>query len=109
MNLSDMIKQTLMEVAMLGIFPQDTNIAIRNQFEVGKYLSTIGNNNSHLRCELQCEYRRNKVPALSEGKRFSLFVGDDKTHPVIAALGTVYFRADHTMTFLQRHGAAGSL
>ena len=46
----------------------------------------IRNNKPGILCELQREVRRAKVLALLEGKRFALFVEDDKIDPVIAAV-----------------------
>lgn len=61
--------------------------ATGDQSAVDKWLPTIRNNKTGILCELQRGYRRAKVLALLEGKRFALFVDDDKTDPVIAAVG----------------------
>lgn len=109
MNCSELIKQTPMEGVILEIFPKGTINASDSRSAVDKCLPAIGNNNVDLLCELQHESKRKKVLALFEGKRFSLFVSDDTTDPVIAALEAVHFRAGNIMTFLQGQGAAGSL
>ena len=61
--------------------------ATGDQAVIDEWLPTIRNNKTDILCELQCKYRRVKVLALLEGKRFALFVDDDKTDPVIAAVG----------------------
>ena len=87
MNPAEIIEQATAEGVILALSPTGTIKANGDQSAVDKWLPTIRNNKTGILCELQREYRRNKVLALLEGKRFALFVDDDKTDPVIAAVG----------------------
>ncbi len=87
MNTTELIEQATAEGVILALSATGTIKAIGNQSVVDKWLPTIRNNKTGIRCELQREYRRNKVLALLEGKRLALFVDNDKTDPVIAAVG----------------------
>ena len=87
MNPAEIIEQATAEGVILALSPAGTITATGDQSAVDKWLPTIRNNKTGILCELQREYRRAKVLALLEGKRFALFVDDDKTDPVIAAVG----------------------
>lgn len=87
MNPSEIIEQAMAEGVILTLSPMGTIKATGDQPVVNKWLPMIRNNKTGILCELQREYRRAKVLALLEGKRFALFVDDDKTDPVIAAVG----------------------
>lgn len=87
MNTAEIIEQATADGVILALSPTGTIRATGNQSVVDKWLPTIRNNKTDILCELQREYRRAKVLALLEGKRFALFVDDDKTDPVIAAVG----------------------
>ena len=87
MNPAEIIEQATAEGVILALSPAGTIKATGDQSAVDKWVPTIRNNKTGILCELQREYRRNKVLALLEGKRFALFVDDDKTDPVIAAVG----------------------
>ena len=87
MNPSEIIEQAMAEGVILAISPTGTIKATGDQPVVDKWLPMIRDNKTGILCELQREYRRAKVLVLLEGKRFALFVDDDKTDPVIAAVG----------------------
>ena len=87
MNTAELIEQATAEGVILALSPTGTIKATGNQSAVDKWLPTIRKNKPSILCELQREYRRNKVLALLEGKRFALFVDDDKTDPVIMVVG----------------------
>lgn len=87
MNPAEIIEQATADGVILARSPTGTIKATGNQSVVDKWLPTIRNNKTEILCELQREYRRDQVLALLEGKRFALFVDDDKTDPVIAAVG----------------------
>ena len=87
MTPAEIIEQATAEGVILARLPTGTIKASGDQSAVDKWLPTIRNNKTGILCELQREYRRGKVLALLEGKRFALFVDDDKTDPVIAAVG----------------------
>ena len=87
MNTAELIEQATAEGVILALSPAGTIKATGDQSAVDKWLPTIRNNKTGILCELQREYRRAKVLALLEGKHFALFVDDDKTDPVIAAVG----------------------
>ncbi|MBS0175671.1 MAG: hypothetical protein JSR64_16645 [Nitrospira sp.] len=87
MNPSEIIGQAMAEGVILVLSPTGTIKATGDQPVVDKWLPMIRDNKTGILCELQREYRRAKVLALLEGKRFALFVDDDKTDPVIAAVG----------------------
>ena len=86
MNTAEIIEQATAEGVILALSPTGTIKASGDQSAVDKWLPMIRNNKSGILCELQREARRAKVLALLEGKRFALFVEDDKTDPVIAAV-----------------------
>ena len=87
MNTAELIEQAAADGVTLALSPTGTIKATGDKSVVGKWLPTIRNNKTGILCELQREYRRAKVLALLEGKHFALFVDDDKTDPVIAAVG----------------------
>ena len=87
MNTAELIEQATAEGVILALSPTGKIKATGNQSAVDKWLPTIRKNKPSILSELQREYRRNKVLVLLEGKRFALFVDDDKTDPVIAAVG----------------------
>lgn len=87
MNPSEIIGQAMAEGVILVLSPTGTIKVTGDQPVVDKWLPMIRDNKTGILCELQREYRRAKVLALLEGKRFALFVDDDKTDPVIAAVG----------------------
>ena len=87
MNTAKLIEQAAAEGVILALSPMGTIKATGNQSAIDKWLPTIRKNKPSILCELQRECRRNMVLALLEGKRFALFVDDDKTDPVIAAVG----------------------
>ena len=87
MNTAELIEQVTAEGVMLALSPTGTIKAVGDQSAVDKWLPTIRNNKTGILCELQREVRRAKVLVLLEGKRFALFVDDDKTDPVIATVG----------------------
>ena len=87
MNTAEIIEQVTADGVILALSPTGTIKAIGDQSLVDKWLPVIRNNKTGILCELQREYRRAKVLALLEGKRFALFVDDDKTDPVIVAVG----------------------
>ena len=87
MNPAEIIEQATAEGVILALSPAGTIKATGDQSAVDKWVPTIRNNKTGILCELQREYRRAKVLALLEGKHFALFVDDDKTDPVIAAVG----------------------
>ncbi len=83
----EIIEQTTVDGVILALSPAGTITATGDQTAVDKWLPTIRDNKPSILCELQRERRRAKVLALLEGKRFALFVDDDKTDPVIATVG----------------------
>ncbi|MBI3481342.1 MAG: hypothetical protein HY016_13480 [Nitrosomonadales bacterium] len=83
----EIIEQATVEGVTLAPSPAGTITATGDQSAVDKWLPTIRDNKPSILCELQRERRRAKVLALLEGKRFALFVDDDKTDPVIATVG----------------------
>ncbi len=76
-----------MEGVTLAPTPAGTITATGDQSAVDKWLLTIRDNKPSILYELQRERRRAKVLDLLEGKRFALFVDNDKTDPVIATVG----------------------
>ena len=87
MNTTELIEQATAEGVILALSPSGTIKATGDQTAVNKWLPTIRDNKTGILCELQREHRREKVLILLEGKRFALFVEDDKTDPVIAMVG----------------------
>lgn len=83
----EIIEQATVDGVILALSPAGTITATGDQTAVDKWLPTIRDNKPSILCELQRERRRAKVLALLEGKRFALFVDDDKTDPVIATVG----------------------
>jgi len=83
----EIIEQATVDGVILVLSPAGTITATGDQTAVDKWLPTIRDNKPSILCELQRERRRAKVLALLEGKRFALFVDDDKTDPVIATVG----------------------
>jgi len=83
----EIIEQATVDGVILALSPAGTITATGDQTAVDKWLPTIRDNKPSILCELQRERRRAKVLALLEGKRFALFVDDDKTDPVIAMVG----------------------
>lgn len=83
----EIIEQATVDGVILALTPAGTITATGIQSAVDKWLPTIRDNKLSILCELQRERRRAKVLALLEGKRFALFVDDDKTDPVIATVG----------------------
>jgi hypothetical protein len=83
----EIIEQATVDGVILALSPAGTITATGDQSAVDKWLPTIRDNKPSILCELQRERRRAKVLALLEGKRFALFVDDDKTDPVIATVG----------------------
>ena len=81
------IEQATVDGVILALSPAGTITATGDQTAVDKWLPTIRDNKPSILCELQRERRRAKVLALLEGKRFALFVDNDKTDPVIATVG----------------------
>ncbi|MFZ1546388.1 MAG: hypothetical protein WAT12_04730 [Candidatus Nitrotoga sp.] len=71
----------------LALTPVGTLTATGDQSAVDRWLPVIRDNKPSILYELQRERRRAKVLALLEGKRFALFVDNDKTDPVIAMVG----------------------
>ncbi len=82
----EIIEQATVDGVILALSPAGTITATGDQTAVDKWLPTIRDNKPSILCELQRERRRAKVQALLEGKRFALFVDNDKTDPVIAAV-----------------------
>ncbi len=88
MTPTEIIQYAKTDGVILTLLSPGTIRAIGNQSAVNKWLPTIRTNKTGILCELQREYRLTKVLALLlEGERFALFVDDDKTDPVIAAVG----------------------
>jgi hypothetical protein len=87
MNTSKLIEQATTEGVTLALSPAGTLTATGDQSAVDRWLPTIRNNKPSILCELQREHRRSKVLAMLKGKRFALFVDNDKTDPVIAMVG----------------------
>jgi hypothetical protein len=87
MNTSELIEQATTEGVTLTLTPAGTLTATGDQSAVDRWLPTIRDNKPSILCELQREHRRAKVLAMLEGKRFALFVDNDKTDPVIATVG----------------------
>jgi hypothetical protein len=83
----EIIEQATVDGVILALSPAGTITATGDQTAVDKWLPTIRDNKPSILCELQRERRRAKVLALLGGKRFALFVDDDKTDPVIATVG----------------------
>lgn len=87
MNTAELIEQVTAEGVTLALTPTGTIKASGDQSAVDKWLPTIRDNKTGILCELQRECRRAKVLALLGGKRFALFVDDDKADPVIVTVG----------------------
>jgi hypothetical protein len=87
MNTSELIEQATTEGVTLALTPAGTLTATGDQSAVDRWLPTIRDNKPSILCELQREHRRVKVLALLKGKRYALFVDNDKTDPVIATVG----------------------
>ncbi|MDP3498154.1 MAG: hypothetical protein Q8R84_10935 [Candidatus Nitrotoga sp.] len=83
----EIIEQATVDGVTLALTPAGTITATGDQSAVNRWLPTIRDNKPSILYELQREYRRAKVLTLLEGKRFALFVDDDKTDPVIAMVG----------------------
>ena len=83
----EIIEQATVDGVTLALTPAGTLTATGDQSAVDRWLPTIRDNKPSILCELQREHRRAKVLALLEGKRFALFVDNDKTDPVIAMIG----------------------
>lgn len=83
----EIIEQATVEGVTLALSPAGTITATGDQSAVDRWLPVIRDNKPSILCELQRERRRAKVLALLEGKRFALFVDNDKTDPVIATVG----------------------
>ena len=87
MNSAEIIEQATAEGVILALSLAGTIKATGDQSAVDKWLPTIRDHKAGILCVLQREYRRAAVLVLLEGKRFAVFVDDDKTDPVIATLG----------------------
>lgn len=87
MNTAELISQAAEEGMILVLSPAGTIKATGIQSTVDKWLPVIRDNKPSILRELQSKCRRSKVLSLLEGKRFALFVDDDKTDPVIAMVG----------------------
>ena len=87
MTPAEIIEFVAEEGVVLAISTTGHIKATGDQAVIDKWLPTIRNNKADILYELQREYRRSKVLALLEEKHFGLFVDDDKTDPVIAAVG----------------------
>ncbi len=83
----EIIEQATVEGVTLALSSTDIITAIGDQSTVDRWLPTIRDNKPSILCELQRERRRAKVLAMLKGKRFALFVDNDKTDPVIATVG----------------------
>ena len=83
----EIIEQATVEGVTLALSPAGTITATGDQSAVDRWLPVIRDNKPSILCELQRDRRRAKVLALLEGKRFALFVDNDKTDPVIATVG----------------------
>jgi len=83
----EIIEQATVDGVILALSPAGTITATGDQSAVDRWLPVIRDNKPSILCELQRERRRAKVLTLLEGKRFALFVDDDKTDPVIATVG----------------------
>lgn len=83
----EIIEQATAGGVNLALSPAGTLTATGDQAAVDKWLRAIRDNKPGILCELQRECRRAKVLAMLEGKRFALFVENDKTDPVIATVG----------------------
>jgi hypothetical protein len=70
----EIIEQATVDGVILALFTADTITATGDQSAVDRWLPIIRGN-------------KPKVLALLEGERFALFVNNDKTDPVIAAVG----------------------
>ncbi len=87
MTPTEIIKQATVEGVTLALTPAGTLTATGDQVAVNRWLPAIRDNKPGILCELQRERRRAKVLAMLEGKRFALFVENDKADPVIATVG----------------------
>ena len=87
MTPAEIIEFVAEEGVVLAISTTGHIKATGDQSVIDEWLPTIHNNKTDILCELQRKHRRAKVLALLEGKRFALFVDDDKTDPVIAVVG----------------------
>jgi hypothetical protein len=83
----EIIEQATVDGVILALFTADTITATGDQSAVDRWLPIIRGNKPRILYELQRECGRAKVLALLEGERFALFVNNDKTDPVIAAVG----------------------
>ncbi len=83
----EIIEQATVDGVNLALSPAGTLTATGDPQAVDRWLPVIRDNKPSIVCELQRERRRAKVLALLEGKRFALFVDNDKTDPVIATVG----------------------
>ena len=83
----EIIEQATVEGVTLALTLAGTLTATGDQSAVDRWLPVIRDNKPSILCELQRERRRAKVLALLGGKRFALFVDNDKTDPVIATVG----------------------
>lgn len=83
----EIIEQATVDGVTLALTPAGTITATGDQSAVDRWLPTIRDNKPSILCELQREHRRAKVLALLDGKRFALFVDNDKADPVIAMVG----------------------
>jgi hypothetical protein len=84
---AELIEQAAEEGVTLVLSPAGKIKATGVQVIVDKWLPVIRDNKQIILFELQREFRRAKVLALLEEKRFALIVEDDKTDPVIVAVG----------------------
>ena len=87
MTPAEIIEFVAAEGVVLAISPTGHIKATGNQSAIDELLPTIRNNKADILCELKRKYRRVKVLALLEGKHFAMIVDDDKTDPVIVAVG----------------------
>lgn len=87
MTPAEIIEQASADGVNLALSPAGAITAIGDQTAVDKWFTSIRDNKPGILCELQRERRRAKVLAMLEGKRFALFVDDDKADPVIATVG----------------------
>lgn len=87
MSPAEIIEQATVEGVTLALTPAGTITATGDQSAVDRWHPAIRDNKPGILCELQRERRRAKVLAMLEGKRFALFVDNDKTDPVIATVG----------------------
>jgi hypothetical protein len=87
MTPAEIMEQATADGVSLALSPAGAITATGDQAAVDKWLPVIRDNKPSILCELQRERRRAKVLAMLEGKRFAMFVENDKADPVIATVG----------------------